>query len=132
MKNPSKLSARIGCPFALVLTSVIIAAVEAARAHILERPWSLGTWDLATFVTVAAPFGILAVARTRDWVAWFLALTSTAALWGWFLYDLTLHNGFNFAFGPVQMFLAPLLISGFCLSIAGVRGNIPDWGVDSE
>jgi hypothetical protein len=132
MRNPRKLSGKIGCPFALLLTAAIIAAVEAGRSFVLDRPWSLPTWDLLTFLTVGAPFGVLAIARTRDWLAWSLALALTAALWGWFLYDLTLHNGVNFAFGPIQLFLAPLIISGFALVAAGLRGTIPDWGVEPD
>lgn len=83
-------------------------------------------------VPIAVPFLALAVARTCDVLAWSLALGCTAALWAWYLHDLTLHDGVNFAFGLFQLLLAPLLTSGLALVTAGVRGRIPDWGSDEE
>ena len=81
---------------------------------------------------IGLPFGVLAVARTRDWLAWLLALMLTAAVWGWYLHELSVRTGVNFLLGSVQLLVAPFLISGLALAMAGMRGNIPDWAVDAE
>lgn len=77
---------------------------------------------------IGIPFAALAVARTRDWLAWLLAVAFTAAVWGYYLYDLTRNTGVNFILGPVMMIAAPVVISGLCLAAAGMRDKIPDWG----
>lgn len=132
MNNRIALRVRFGCPLSIVLTAATIAAVEVARARLLEREISFDRWSLFTAAVVAAPFAVLAIARTRDWLAWVLAIAATLGSWAWLLRDLTFHHGVNFGLGIMQQFVAPLLISVLALATAGVRGKIPDWGIDAD
>ena len=111
-----------------------MAAVCVGAGLISRRGFQIEDWDFYLFqlVIIGVPFGVLAVARTRDWLAWLLAVILTAAVWGYYLYDLSRHEGVNFLLGPIMVLLAPITISGFSLVTAGMRRMIPDWGVDEE
>ncbi|HZF93778.1 MAG TPA: hypothetical protein VEZ20_02790 [Allosphingosinicella sp.] len=121
MTSPRKLPFRIGCPLALLLTAIVIIAVEIVH----PRPWRPGFDHLSTAAIVGAPFALLALARTRDWAAWLVAIALTAGLWAWFLYDLAQNRGVNIGLGFLQLVVAPFFISALALVTAGVRGRIP-------
>jgi hypothetical protein len=129
MAAPRALPYRIGCPFALAITALVILAVSSARSWLLERGLEAGLFHPIFSAGVAAPFAILALAGARDRLAWTVALLLEAALWSWMLYDLSLGEGANVGLGFLALFVAPLVISGIALATAGVRGRIA-WGED--
>ncbi|HYG31048.1 MAG TPA: hypothetical protein VD887_12655 [Allosphingosinicella sp.] len=53
-------------------------------------------------------------------------------MWGWHLHDLSRQTGVNIGLGTIMMLVAPLLISGFSVATAGMRGKIPDWGQEPD
>jgi hypothetical protein len=132
METPRKLSVRLGCPLALALTAAFVLFAEAGRAWVMGRAMSLEWWPLPQLGALAAPFLVLAAARTRDWMAWSVAIALTAALFCWLFYSLSLREGVNFTFILVQLFVAPLAISGLAVATAGARGRIPDWGQEEK
>lgn len=130
--TPRKLPIQWGCALAFALSASFVAIV------MLRIWWVTGhrfrTEDLPHFLVemaiISVPFVALAIARTRDWLAWFLAVALTAGVWGYYLYQLYMQDGVNFLLGFIQTIGAPIVITGVCLTIAGVRGRIPDWGID--
>jgi hypothetical protein len=126
----SKLPARLGCPLALAITLAIGIAIDRGMGG-EGRSLRLDEWPSHAlgFAFIGAPFAVLALARTPDWLAWLVAVVLTAALWGYHLYELSHHEGVNFVLGPILM-MAPLAISGICLSLAGMRGKVPHLGED--
>jgi len=96
-----------------------------------------GADDLRAVLAGGARVGPLrrgagAARRTRDWLAWAVAVFLTAAVWGWHLHDLSRQTGVNIGLGTIMMLVAPLLISGFSVATAGMRGKIPDWGQEPD
>jgi hypothetical protein len=130
MKTPRTLPIRLGCPLSLLLAAAFVAGAELAIGEMQDRPWSPDTGDLFFVALTLPPFAVLALARTRDWLAWLVALGGSAAMWGWSLYAVSLGNGVNIGLGLFQTFVAPFLISGFAIAVAGMRGAVPEWGVD--
>ncbi|HEX8363733.1 MAG TPA: hypothetical protein VF603_00440 [Allosphingosinicella sp.] len=134
MGNPPALPFRFGCALALAVAASFVIAVAAGHSYISALPFLHHDWGyyLAELCLIAVPFGALAVARTRDWLAWAVAVFLTAAVWGWHLHDLSRQTGVNIGLGIIMMLVAPLLISGFSVAIAGMRGKIPDWGQEPD
>ena len=130
MKTPRPLPFRLGCPLSLLLAAAFVAAAELAIGAMHDRPWSPDFADLFFVAITLPPFAVLALAGTRDWAGWLIALGGTAAMWGWSLYAASLGEGVHIGLGLFQMFVAPFIISGFAIAVAGMRGAIPDWGVD--
>ena len=125
---------RVGCPLALAVTAALVAMVAYGFSRITGHAYGDRGWGyyLQQFLVIGLPFGVLALARTRDWPAWLLALALTGGLWGWYLYDLGRAAGVNFLLGFIQLAAAPLIISGLALAAAGMRGKIPEWGAEAE
>jgi peptidoglycan/LPS O-acetylase OafA/YrhL len=130
---PPDLRMRWGCPLALAVTLVLTAAISAAFDWGNPGPITSDIgWEAVVFVAmIGAPFAALAVARTRDWLAWLLGVALTAALWGYDIYELHRQPGANFVLGFVFM-MTPIAFAALCLAVAGMRGRIPDWGLDGE
>jgi hypothetical protein len=129
MTSPRTLPFRLGCPLSLLLAAAFVAAEGLAIGAMHNRSWSPDGTDLVFFAITLPPFALLALAGTRDWLAWLVALGGTAALWGWSLYGVSQGNGADIGLGLFQMFVAPFLISGLAIAVAGMRGAIP-WDVD--
>lgn len=121
----SELPVRLGCPLALAVTMAMSIGINWGMGG-EGRPFRLGEWPsyALNFAFVGAPFAVLALARTPDWLAWLVAIVLTAAMWGYHLYELSQNEGVNFVLGPILM-VAPLVISGICLSLAGMRDKVP-------
>jgi hypothetical protein len=121
------LSFRLGCPLALILAGSLVVAFEGALAWTRGRPIELGPWDYFAWnlATMGAPFLVLALARTSDRLAWLLAVLLTVGLYAYVLYDLSFHRGAHPVFGFLVMIVAPIVISGLCLIVAGLRGRVP-------
>lgn len=134
MGNPAKLPFPFGCPLALAIAASFVVAVAAGHSYISARPFLHHGWRyyLAELCIIAVPFAALVVTRTRDWLAWALAVLLTAAVWGWHLHDLSQNTGANIGLGIIMMLVAPVVISGFSVATAGMRGKIPDWGQDRD
>ena len=134
MPTPPRLPVQAGCPLALAVAAALVALVALGFSHVTGHPYGDRGWGLylLEFLVIGLPFGVLAVARTRDWLGWLFAVALTVGVWGWYLYDLDQETGVNFLLGFIQLLAAPLIISGLALATAGMRGKIPDWGVDAE
>ena len=110
----------------------MISAVGFGFASGSGRSIQFDEWDYVALLVaiIGLPFAVLAFARTRDWLAWLLGVGSTIAVWG---YDLSRpYEGVNFLWGFILLIAAPIAISGVCLSVAGMRGRIPEWGEEKE
>jgi len=132
MQNPRKLPIQYGCALALALTAGFLFIVAAGLAYDRQQPIPSDAFGLFEFVVVGLPFAVLAVARTRDWLAWLVAIALTSAGWGWLVYEASLDQGANIGGGFFIYIVAPLIISGASLTTAGLRGKIPDWGQEPE
>lgn len=119
-----ELRSRIGCPLAILLTALSIALLN---AFIFPRPLD-DPFDWMPICLVGAPFAALALARTRDALAWLLAIGLTAAVWSWIFYPT--GEGANIGLG-FYIWFVPLPIVGLCVTLAGVRGRIP-WARDGD
>jgi peptidoglycan/LPS O-acetylase OafA/YrhL len=117
-----ELRFRLGCPLALVVTGMFVAALDAL---VYARTFSADDWLFFGGFT-GAPFALLALARARDWLAWLLAVALMAGLWTYFFYADRGSTDFMWGF---SMMFAPLVIAGLCLAIAGMRGRIP-WALE--
>jgi hypothetical protein len=131
MTTQRSLPLRIGGPLALAISFLLVLIVTVALAQVNRRGMSVGEWDPITLAALAAPFALLALAGVRDWAAWTIAIAATGAVWAWVVYDVSLHEGVNFAFPLVVWLAAPLLISGASLTAAGIRGHIA-WAHDED
>ena len=122
---------RVGCVLALGISLLLVAALELGRWLVNESALRNDNWDLYLYllVIIGIPFVMLAVAGTRDRLAWLVGIGLTAAAWGYQLYDLSRHRGANFGYALFLMFIAPLLIAACSVTTAGVRGRIP-WAKD--
>lgn len=116
---------RIGCPLALLLTALLAGA---ANYLLFRRPISAGDrFDLIILIGfIGLPFAALAVARTRDVLAWLFAIALTAGIW--VLAFSPLWEGVEYSVGFFMWFTPPA-IAGACLAIAGMRGRIP-WAIE--
>ena len=130
---PPVLRMRWGCPLALAVTLFLMIAISAAFDWGNPAPITSDIgWETFIFIAmIGAPFAALAVARTRDWPAWLLGVALTASLWGYHIYELHREPGVNFLLGFVFM-ASPVAFAALCLAVAGMRGRIPDWGLEGE
>jgi hypothetical protein len=120
----AELKYRAGCPLALVITALFVAALEAL---IYERAFTTSDWLYFGLVT-GVPFGLLAIVRTRDPLAWLMALGSTASLWTGF--SLADPRSTDFVWG-FAMTLGPFIIGLICVAVAGARGRIA-WALEGQ
>ena len=132
-EGPKPLPRRWGCPLALAISIGLVILYETVWAWVVGHGRRLDEWGFYAFLVVqmGLPFMVLAVAGTRDLLAWTMAFVLTAALWGYGLFDLTRTTGVNFLLGFVLL-LSPLVIAASSLVIAGIRGRIPEWGLEDE
>jgi len=121
---------RLGCALALLVTAACVGLFLLGLSAVNDRPVGARDFSFLEFAVIGFPFAMLALAQAREWLAWLVAVALTAAVWGWLLYEISLHRGANFAAGPILM-IAPILIAGFSLAVAGLRGRIP-WALDRD
>jgi hypothetical protein len=123
----SGLPFRLGCPLALLLAAAGGVSVE-ALVH--GRPIRGDSWDsiIPFGLFVGFPFGVLALAKARDWLAWLLAAVLMAGLW--VSRDYMIESSTDFMSG-IPFTMAPLAIAGLCLAVAGMRGRIP-WAREGD
>lgn len=129
-RSAPELPFRLGCPLALLVAVLLVAAVEWLVYG--GRPYRPDNWESYAFQAafLGAPFAVLALARVRDWLAWAAGIALTAAAWGYLAYDLSLHRGANIVLGFAFLF-TPLAIAVGCLVIAGMRGRIA-WALERD
>jgi hypothetical protein len=122
--STSELKYRAGCPLALLITAIFVAALEAL---LYKRSFTTGDWFYFGTST-GMPFGLLALVRTRDLVAWLIALVSTAILWACF--SLANPRSTDFVWGAAVV-MGPFVIGLICVAIAGARGRIA-WALEGQ
>jgi hypothetical protein len=123
---------RIGCPLALLVAAGLVGSVELATWYVAGRPLWLEGLDYYLFFGsfIGLPFGALALARARDWLAWTVAALLTVAVWAFIFYDTSRGQGVNFSLGLPILF-SPLAIAGAGLAVAGMRNRIP-WALERD
>ena len=127
-RRPAReLKFRLGCPLALLLA---VAGALIVEALAYDHPFRVDVWDriVPLGLFVGFPFGILALAKARDWLAWLLAAMLMAAVW--LSRNYVIESSTDFMSG-IPFTMAPLAIAGLCLAVAGMRGGIP-WAVEDE
>jgi hypothetical protein len=129
----SEPSKGIGCALALgigLLTVVVETgtfSLATGRAVNLKDEWES---FFVQVVFVAAPFGLLSLARIKDRAAWLTGLALTAAFWGYYLFDGIRYqlggdkSGVNLGL-VFLMLLSPVIISAVCLGIAKANRGRP-------
>ena len=122
--SASNLEFRFGCPLALLITAAFVIGIELVGYGRMLRADS---W-LFPGAFIAVPFGILALTKVHDWLAWLFAVGLTAGIWTYHFYSKP--QGVDFRWGLVMMF-APLVIAGVSLAVAGMRGRIT-WAVEGN
>ena len=122
--STSELKYRAGCPLALLVTAIFVAALDAL---LYERSFTTGDW-LYFGISTGMPFGLLALVRTRDPVSWLIAMVSTALLWACFSRADPRSTDFVWGFAMV---IGPFVIGLICVAIAGARGRIA-WALEGQ
>lgn len=102
------LPLHLGCPLALLLAA---AGGVAEEALVHGRPFRGDAWDsvVPLGLFVGFPFGVLALAKARDWLAWLLAAGLMAGLW--VSRDYVIESSTDFTSG-IPFTMAPLAIAG--------------------
>lgn len=117
-RSKGELRFRIGCPLALIVTAILVAGIEWL---VFKRPLRADAGTIMMILFVGLPFGILALARARDSLAWLMAIGLTGALWAYIFYADQHSTNFMWGLGIIFM---PVAITGASLAFAGMRGRI--------
>jgi hypothetical protein len=127
-RRPAReLKFRLGCPLALALA---VGGAVIVEALVYGRPFYVDFWDriVPLGLFTGFPFGVLALAKARDWVAWLLAAGLMAVVW--LSSDYMIESSTDFMSG-IPFTMAPLAVAGLCLAVAGMRGRI-GWGSEGD
>lgn len=117
-RSKRELRYRIGCPLALIIAALLVTAIE-WFGH--GRPLRADAGTIWMGAWIGLPFGLLALAGARDWLAWLVAFGLTIGLWAWIFYAD--RHSTDFMWGLGMMFM-PVAIAGASLALAGMRGRI--------
>lgn len=113
----------IGCLGALAIGVLVVAGEAIAFSLLTGRPLDLADESgvlLAQMLSVAAPFGLLALAGARRALPWLTGLALTLALWGYALFAGVRYqwhpdgSGADIGLGLI-MFVSPLVIAAAAL-----------------
>lgn len=118
-----ELKFRVGCPLALIVAALLVTAIEGFG---YGRPLRADAGTIWMGAWIGLPFGALALAGARDWLAWLVALGLTIGLWAYILYADRHSTDVMWGFGVIFM---PIAIAGSSLALAGMRGRI-GWAHD--
>lgn len=121
-----ELRYRLGCPLAIVVTTALVAATDAL---VPQRLVSSAGEALFVGAFVGLPFGALALARARDWLAWLVAVVLTIGFWAYIFLGPN-PGSTNFMSG-LGMTMMPLAIAGASVAVAGMRGRI-GWALEGD